>query len=208
MKHNYDSILFDMDGTLWDAVESYCELWNRTIDYCCPQVGHVGYDKLAALMGYHLSYIHQQVVGNACPLDMFHERLTIVEKEIMRSLGGTLYPGVEETIAELAKSHKLFMVSNCTADGLPDFFAITGLGQYFVDSVSYGENGLEKDQNIDMIVKKHRLQRPLYVGDTRGDCASAHKAGLPFAWATYGFGKDVVGAEHILNSITDLLAIS
>ena len=25
-----DALIFDMDGTLWDAVDSYCEIWNRT----------------------------------------------------------------------------------------------------------------------------------------------------------------------------------
>ena len=24
MTKNYDSVIFDMDGTLWDAVDSYC----------------------------------------------------------------------------------------------------------------------------------------------------------------------------------------
>lgn len=26
----FDSLIFDMDGTLWDAVDSYAEIWNRT----------------------------------------------------------------------------------------------------------------------------------------------------------------------------------
>ena len=30
MKEKFDSLIFDMDGTLWDAVDSYCEIWNVT----------------------------------------------------------------------------------------------------------------------------------------------------------------------------------
>lgn len=206
---NYDSIIFDMDGTLWDAVDSYCAIWNNTIDDCCPgKVEHVGYAKLSALMGSHLEYIYEQIVGDAYPMEPFMKRLTEVEKQIMRSLGGKLYPLVRESIARLAETHKLFMVSNCTADGLPDFFAVTGLGPYFVEGVSHGENGKEKDSNIRMLVEKYGLERPLYVGDTQGDCASAHRAGVDFAWASYGFGRDVEGAEHTLGSIADLLLIS
>ena len=27
----YDSVLFDLDGTLWDATESTAEAWRRTL---------------------------------------------------------------------------------------------------------------------------------------------------------------------------------
>jgi phosphoglycolate phosphatase len=33
------------------------------------------------------------------------------------------------------------------------------------------------------------LQSPVYVGDTTGDRDSAAKAGVPFIYANYGFGK-------------------
>ena len=33
-ERKYDSLLFDMDGTLWDAVDSYCAIWNAAIDVC------------------------------------------------------------------------------------------------------------------------------------------------------------------------------
>lgn len=197
-----------MDGTLWDAVDSYCAIWNKTIDECCPgAVAYVEYSKLSTLMGCHLEYIFEQIVGDAYPMEAFMERLTEVEQRIMKNLGGKLYPLVRETIARLAETHKLFMVSNCTADGLPDFFTITGLKPYFVEGVSYGENGQEKHVNIQMLVDKYSLENPLYVGDTKSDCLSAHRAGVDFAWATYGFGRDVEGAEYSLGSIVDLLLV-
>lgn len=30
-KMDYDAYIFDMDGTLWDAVDGYCDVWNATI---------------------------------------------------------------------------------------------------------------------------------------------------------------------------------
>ena len=35
---NVDSLIFDMDGTLWDAISSYCEIWricfaNHGVDF-------------------------------------------------------------------------------------------------------------------------------------------------------------------------------
>ena len=204
----FDSLLFDMDGTLWDAVDSYCAVWNRTIDQCCPQVSHVGYPLLASMMGKPLDVIYVGIVGDRCPLDKFMDALTVNEKALMPELGGRLYPGVADTLAELAKTHRLFMVSNCTADGLPNFLEYTGLKPYFTDTISFGETGCEKDVNIAALVSRYKLERPLYIGDTQGDCNSAHRAGVPFAWASYGFGRDVHGQEYTLKNIGNLLDIA
>ena len=32
MKCEFDSLIFDMDGTMWDAVNSYCKIWDVTSD--------------------------------------------------------------------------------------------------------------------------------------------------------------------------------
>ena len=32
MTQKFDSLIFDMDGTLWDAVDSYCKIWNVTFE--------------------------------------------------------------------------------------------------------------------------------------------------------------------------------
>ena len=50
----------------------------------------------------------------------------------------------------------------------------------------------------------YNLKAPLYVGDTAGDCRSSHAAGIDFAWARYGFGHHVSGAEQPIDSITQL----
>lgn len=39
-ERKFDSLLLDMDGTLWDAVDSYCAIWNAAIDESCAQVSH------------------------------------------------------------------------------------------------------------------------------------------------------------------------
>ena len=206
-KRHFDSILFDMDGTLWDAVDSYCAVWNDAIDRCCPEVPHVEYSELAAMMGKPLEVIYARFIGDRYPLDKFMTELLASEKVLMPKLGGALYPHVAATIEKLSKKHRLFMVSNCTPEGLPNFLAFTGLKPYFTDSVSYGQTGHEKDVNIAMLVDKYSLESPLYVGDTEGDCVSSHKAGVPFAWATYGFGRGVENQDYTLNSIADLLEI-
>lgn len=207
-EQKYDSLLFDMDGTLWDAVDSYIAVWNRTIDELCPGVPHVIREVLVPMMGLPLDTIYGRLVGEACRQDVFMARLDANEQSMMPELGGVLYTGARETIEALSKTHRLFLVSNCTEHGLPNFLEFTGLKPYFTDAVSFGDTGRDKDYNIALIVRRHALGRPLYIGDTAGDCRSAHAAGVPFAWATYGFGRGVEDAEYSLDDIRDLPSIS
>ncbi len=207
-EQKYDSLLFDMDGTLWDAVDSYIAVWNRTIDELCPEVPHVTRKALLPMMGLPLDHIFGQLVGDASPREVFMARLDANEQAMMPELGGVLYPGTRQTLEELSKTHRLFLVSNCTEHGLPNFLQFTGLTPLFTDAVSFGDTGRDKDYNIALIVRRHGLERPLYIGDTAGDCRSAHAAGVPFAWAAYGFGRGVEDAEYRLDDITELPTIS
>ena len=205
MNSEYDSLLFDMDGTLWDAVDSYCAVWNATIARMCPRVPAVTRAALEGMMGKPLRTIYDALVGPGfdSPYDVFFAELLRDEDRLMPVLGGKLYPGVMETIRTLAEDYKLFMVSNCNAGGLPVFLDFTGLKPYFTDHISYGDTGCDKDRNIALMVQRHGLRAPLYIGDTEGDRRAAHAAGVPFAWAAYGFGR-AEQPDLTLNSIAQL----
>jgi phosphoglycolate phosphatase len=42
---------------------------------------------------------------------------------------------------------------------------------------------------MQLLVDKHDLKSPVYVGDTDSDSVESSKAGVPFVYMTYGFGK-------------------
>lgn len=202
--NHFDSLMFDMDGTLWDAVDSYCIAWNETLRQCGMPSREVTRQDLIRLMGTPLDGIISEIINGLAGDSRFIEVLEANERRIMPRLGGRLYPGVQETIKALASSHKLFMVSNCGKGGLPDFLKFTGLAPYFTDHISYGDTGCEKEMNISTLIKRHGLEYPLYIGDTMRDLQAAHAAGIPFAWAKYGFGKDISGQDFTLAEISDL----
>ena len=79
-------------------------------------------------------------------------------------------------------------------------------GEFFDDSLAHGTYGLCKADNIALIVERHALKRPAYVGDTQLDVDSAHAAGIAAIWAAYGFGT-AEGAEHRIDSFDRLLSI-
>lgn len=200
----FDSIIFDMDGTLWDAVDSYCKIWDVTLLQCGIIREPVTRQQLIGLMGKTLEHIIAVLVPEAAGNQQFYKLLDENERKMMPVLGGKLYDGATETMAQLTKNYKLFMVSNCSSHGLPNFLHFTGLTPYITATLSHGDTNKDKAYNISEISRRFNLQSPLYVGDTRSDYDACIKAGVDFAWASYGFGS-VPEASIKLSRIDDLL---
>ena len=120
--------------------------------------------------------------------------------------GATLYPKLEDTIAKLAQSHKLFIVSNCQDGYIQSFFTAHNLKKYFVDFESAGKTGLSKGENNKLIMERNQLKSAIYVGDTLGDANSAVDANIPFIFARYGFG-DVDKYDYVIDDFSKLLDI-
>lgn len=192
-----------MDGTLWDAVDSYVEVWNVT----SRELGverHVSREDLLRYMGKTIDVIYSALM---CDVDIdttrYLERLDYNESLLMPRLGGKLYPGVTEGIRSLSEHYRLFMVSNCGADGLRNMLAFSGLTPYFEGTLTHGETGRGKDYNIARIVETFRLRKPLYIGDTQGDCDAAHAAGVAMCHVGWGFGT-CDGAELHFEGFGDM----
>ena len=48
----FDGLLFDLDGTLWDSVDSICLSWNRVLARIAPQyAGRITRPRLMGCMG-------------------------------------------------------------------------------------------------------------------------------------------------------------
>ena len=87
----------------------------------------------------------------------------------------------------------------------PDYTKL-GFGKYFTDFACPGTTGLLKGDNIKLMVERHNLKAPVYVGDTYGDQTAAAEAGVPFAFAAYGFGE-ATKYDYKLSSFEELAEI-
>ena len=196
-----------MDGTLWDAVDSYARIWEVTsAEFDVDRV--VTREELIRYMGKTLDVILAGIMdGVDIDKEKYLKRLDENESALMGKLGGTLYPGVASGIAELAKQYRLFLVSNCGKDGLRYMTEFTGLTPYIEGCLSYGMTGKGKADNIKTVVKHYGLQAPLYIGDTQGDSDAAHTAGIDMCHVTYGFGqcKDAELSADSFSQLTKML---
>lgn len=184
--HNTDALIFDMDGTLWDAVDTYAEIWNMAFEREGIEQ-RITRNDLLALIGTPIDDIIRHFVPDNQVEHLLQVIAGLVVTELPR-LGGRLYEGVQEGIATLAQHYQLFMLSNCDELELPIFVRYAGIEPYITDTLAYGNTHLRKADNMRLLAEKYHLQHPVYVGDTDSDCSEAHRAGVPFVWMSYGFG--------------------
>lgn len=198
-----DSLIFDMDGTLWDAVDSYAIIWNTTLDQMNIPHEDITRTELLSLMGSYLDDILDKLIPDVSQRPVLLAKVMQNEAEMMPTLGGRLYPYVHRVISELANRYRLFMVSNCGPQGLENFVRLNKLEPYFIDLLSHGSTGRSKTDNIRTLIERYDLKSPVYVGDTQSDADSAHRADVPFIHTAYGFGK-VRDAEATIHTVSEL----
>ena len=185
------AILFDLDGTLWDSTGCAAVIWNRVLEGHPEAAAPITPAQTARLMGKTMAEIGQSLF----PALSDEARQAILEEfeaEEVRYLsknGAVLYAGVCETLEALAPQYSLYIVSNCQEGYIQAFLKAHALESLFQDFESSGRTGLDKAQNIQLVMARNALTRAAYVGDTAGDEVAAHRAGLRFIWARYGFGK-------------------
>ncbi len=207
-----DGIIFDLDGTLWDATEPVRVSWNKALKEYSDEQGlpteELSMDQIKSVMGLQIPEIGKKLFPSFSEgvQSKIMGRGGEIECGYLREHGGILYPHVEKTLAALASKYKLFIVSNCQVGYIEAFFFAHRLEKYFVDYEHPGRTGLSKGGNIQLIMRRNELKNPVYVGDTLGDAKAAQTAGIPFIYASYGFGC-VENYTEAIDSFEQLLEI-
>ena len=207
LKHKFDSIIFDLDGTLWDSTGNVAMAWQEAIakvDYVDEVMTR---EKIRSITGLAYNVIFDTLFSYL-NIEKRAELMKLCaesELEALHTKGGELYPSLDETLGYLANRYKLFIVSNCQSGYIEVFLKLSNVGHYFSGHQCYGTKGNPKAENIKDIVSDHALNAPVYVGDTRGDYDSATKAGVPFIFADYGFGQVESGQVATISSFGELV---
>ncbi len=205
---NIDSILFDLDGTLWDSVDAIVRTWNTVIARYPGLRDPITRKEQETVMGLQMDHIANRLFPNEPP----HRRMELMaecveeENQYLAEHGGILYPGVQKTLELLQKCFRLFIVSNCQIGYIEAFLTAHHLRGCFEGYLCYGATQKRKGENILQVIREYDLKTPVYVGDTKGDQNSAQLAGIPFVYAAYGFGQVEQYAARI-QSFEDLIPL-
>lgn len=204
---NYESLILDIDGTLWDSrglvAEGYnIQLKEEGLAHLC-----VTAEELKPLFGKVLEEI-ADILFVSIPVP---ERYALMARcmrtenlHMHRDPCRIGYPRIRETMEELAKRYRLFIVSNSEC-GYPELcMEKLGLTPYIEGHLCYGDTGTSKGKTIRTLMGKHNIRSCVYVGDTQGDYEATLEAGIPFIWASYGFGIPA-GYTAKIDSFEELL---
>ena len=205
----YESLIFDIDGTLWDSralvAEGYnAQLCKEGLDHLC-----VDAERLKTLFGKVMTEI-ADALFESLPQE---ERYPLLERcmenenrHLAESPCHIGYPGVKETLTELAKNHRLFIVSNSQC-GYPELcIRKLGLEDLIRGHLCFGDTGTSKGQTILRLMREHNITSCAYVGDTQGDLDACREAGIPFIFAAFGFGSPD-SCEARIEKFEDLLEL-
>lgn len=187
----YESLIFDIDGTLWDSRALVAEGYNI-------QLHKEGLDRLAVnaemflpLFGKVMTEIADVIFPEFPPEERYAlmERCMDTENKYLAENPCRIgYPEVKETLTALSQNHRLFIVSN-SQSGYPELcMEKLGLTALFSGHLCFGDTGTSKGLTIRRLMENHGVTSAAYIGDTQGDREAAAEAGLDFIWAAYGFG--------------------
>ena len=192
--NRFDSVIFDLDWTLWDAADITVSAWKEVLRNHPDAQPAVTIDRETVCR--NMGVTNEELAGIFFPSLPFGEAFALIresceyENEWLPVRGGTLYPDVPETLARLrSDGYRLFVVSNAQDGYVESFFTAHRLWDVFEDRESSGRTGHGKADNIRDVIARRGLKSPVYVGDTVSDSDGAHGAGIPFVYCRYGFGE-------------------
>lgn len=200
------ALIFDIDGTLWDTRAIVARGYNVELERM--GLGHKALtaDSLTALFGKTAAEIADVIFAEFPESERMGLILRCMETERLVMAADPCdvgYAGVKETLLALKKKYRLFLVSN-SEKGYPELLIEKlGLQGIFEAHMCHGDTGLPKGDTIRILMERHEIESAVYIGDTQGDLEACEKAGIPFVFCAYGFGKPARWDAKI-HAITEL----
>ena len=204
MISSFDTLLFDLDGTLTDSTEGII----RCLEYALERMGYEVPEDTNKFLGPPLyrSFadfcgMNEEQVNEA--VRIFRERYSTVGLFENR-----VYDGIPEMLQRLRDGGKRIMV----ATSKPEVYAVRifdrfGLSQFFEIVGGANINGTrnDKDEVIEYVLDKAGISdrsSVLMIGDRRQDVLGAHKTGLKCMGILWGFGS----IEELTEAGADFIA--
>lgn len=202
----FDALVFDLDGTLWNTLAGCTKAWQQavtefggegssiTLELVKSAMGLTPHDFFAKVLPHFSDRERMQMGQRAVDLESFWIRKGLFE----------FYASLPSFFKELSRERSLFILSNCEKPYL-DLFLELSETQVFIKAAACYRNPLEnKTANLIYLKDKYHLFNPLYIGDTETDRVSCEKVKVDFCYASYGFGVITQPVDRSISNLLDL----
>lgn len=205
-------LIFDIDGTIWNTTGVAAGAWTEAV--AASKIKEiegliVTAEMLQREFGKPMDVIADDLFGDIDPsakAKLLEHCCELEHEAIANCKDDLTYEGVRKTFRALSKDHNLFIVSNCQNGYIELVMEKNNITDLIKDYECFGHTGLQKDENIKLVIERNKLTNPCYIGDTYGDYVATKKAGIPFVFASYGFGE-VEKPDFVIKKFADLLSI-
>ena len=185
------SLIFDIDGTLWDSRAIVAMGYNDYLSEIGRADLHVDAEYLKTLFGKTMTEIADIMLDSIEVPRRYEVMVGCMDREdefLHRDPCDIAFPGVKETLEKLKEDYRLFIVSNAQC-GYPELMMDKlGIRHLFRGHMCFGDTGLPKGDTIRILMERHGITDAVYIGDTQGDLEASEKAGIPFIFCAFGFG--------------------
>lgn len=204
------ALIFDLDGTLWDATVPITESWNIVGRKHYGPDYFVSVDTVRGLMGKTMAEIAEALTPkDAAPetIPAFVDDCFSYEREYLVDHPGSLFPFEEETLELLAKTYDLYIVSNCQSGYIENFIPLVREG-LILGHRCWSDTRKDKQFTIRLLMEQCGIEEAIYIGDTNKDEAASRAAGVGFVFAAYGFGTALApdGVAHSFEELPKAVA--
>ncbi len=201
---NYDALIFDIDGTLWNASSASAKGWNRGLESLDIKK-RVTPEEIESVTGNpYERCVDILLPGQRVKHSELLDRLDDYGARVVTSEGGEFFDGAIDGINRLASGYRVFLVSNCKEWYLNLFLRLSRLGPVLSGVDCNGMSGVAKNGMLSRMKRDHSLKNPVYIGDTASDGKEAALAGISFIHVAWGFGKPE-GEARSVHSFAELL---
>ena len=199
-----EGIIFDLDGTLWEVIESTLESANIIArKYKLPEISK---HTICSVFGLNKSESAKVYFPNVKPelgLKLMDEIVALNINNLKRN-GGNVYKNLKETLIKLKKSYEMYIVSNTAEiEYIEAFLETSNLKKYFKGWIAASSLNISKGEAIIKVMRENYIKQAIYIGDTIKDLEAANIANIPFVQARYGFGENL-DTKYYINDISEL----
>lgn len=211
----YNTVIFDMDGTLLNTLEDLHDSLNAMLRK--NGYSEKSLDEVRRFIGNGVGVLIKLALPKACTEEDFNRCAADFKETYKKNMQNKTRPfdGIRELLLELKQNnYKVAIVSNKFD---PAVKALTK--DYFGNliPVAIGESAAVKRKPapdcVLMAVKElgSDIRHTIYVGDSETDVRTAQNAGIPCVGVTWGYrGRKVLieaGADYLIDTPGELMSI-